>query len=438
MAAPYGSLSRRFPGTLTVGRGFIDPSRSRAAAGDTRDARTRTVTELTRSVKALLEGNIGRVWVEGEVTNLTRHRSGHLYFTLKDAGAALSCVMWRSAAGHLGFTPEEGAKVLCKGNISVYEPQGRYQLVADSMQPVGAGDDKRRLEELTARLRAEGLFSPERKQPLPAFPQTLGIVTSQTGAAVRDIIRIARRRMPGLRIILSPCAVQGAQAPEEIVRALARLDMSGLCDVIIVGRGGGSAEDLAAFNDERVVRAVFAARTPVVSAVGHEVDTTLTDFAADWRSATPSEAAEQAVPDAEELVAHLGLLARRAGAALRRHAKRGRERLSACAQAPVFRRPERLVQTARQRLDLATEALSRAIGRLPESARRRWELCAARLEAMSPLSVLGRGYSVTRAGTKGVVRNAEAVTMGDRLETRLARGRLVSTVTEIHTEERTD
>lgn len=417
-----------------MARGFRDATRLAAASASTseRDPRTRTVSELTQTVKALLEGNVGRVWVEGELSNVTLHRSGHIYFTLKDARASLSCVMWRSGASRLSFRPKDGETVLCKGALSVYEPQGRYQLVADSMQGVGSGDQKQQLDLLIEKLRAEGLFESERKRPLPAFPTALGVVTSPTGAAIRDIVRIARRRMPGLRIYLAPCKVQGDDAPADIVRALDMLDRSGLCDVIICGRGGGSAEDLAAFNDETVARAVAACKTPVISAVGHEVDVAVTDLAADWRSATPSEAAEVVVPEASELLAYLeGLQARMRGA-LERRLRSSQERLLALTRCAVLRYPLRMLQTPMQRLDLLQDRLFRAVRDIPERKRQRLALAAARLEALSPLAVLARGFSITSVKERGVVRCAKDVTIGDMLQTRVAHGWIDSTVVHVH------
>ncbi|MFW5856986.1 MAG: exodeoxyribonuclease VII large subunit, partial [Planctomycetota bacterium] len=310
---------------------FFAPRRERASRGLFRQAVERTgepddadgedgplsVTAVTQTVKRLLEGRVGRVWVEGEVSNLSRPRSGHLYFTLKDPHAAIGCVMWRSAAGRLAHAPADGELVRVRGQVTVYEPQGRYQIVCDSLRPAGRGALQAQLEALVARLREEGLFDPDRKQPLPAHPRTVGLVTSPTGAAVRDMIRVLRRRLPGVRILLSPTPVQGAAATDALVAALQRLDASGLADVILLGRGGGSLEDLWCFNEEAVVRAVAACRTPVVSAVGHETDVAITDLAADMRAATPSEAAEAAVPAAADLAVTLRTTAARLGRAPR-------------------------------------------------------------------------------------------------------------------------
>lgn len=396
--------------------------------GDER--RPLSVSALTRSIKTLLEGGLGRVAVEGEIANLKRAASGHLYFSLKDEYAALDVVMWRSAAAKLRFEPRDGERAEARGEITVYEPRGRYQLAASSLAPVGKGDLRRRFEELVEKLRAEGLFAPEHKKPLPEAPGTVGVVTSPAGAAVRDIIKILRRRMPGVRIVLSPCAVQGAAAAEEIAAALGRLDAWGGCDAIIVGRGGGSQEDLQAFNEEVVARAVFAAKTPVVSAVGHEVDITICDLVADYRAATPSEAAEAVVPDRAEYGRRVAALRRALARALLGRAREAELRVRALARSQAFARPLDLVRLRQQRLDEACARLRRASGEVAERRGGAVTAAAARLEALSPLGVLARGYSVTLdAATGRALKDAAGVRTGDEIRTRLGRGELRSTVT---------
>jgi exodeoxyribonuclease VII large subunit len=475
-------------------RGFRDPRREQtnlfaralgqaepapAAAGEEPAAAERpaTVSEITREVKELLEGRVGRVWVEGEVSNLSRPRSGHLYFTLKDEHAAIGCVMWRSSARRLRTEVADGLRVSVRGAVSVYEPQGRYQIVCDSLRPFGVGELQRRYEELVARLEAEELFAAVHKQPLPAYPRTVGLVTSPTGAAVRDMIRILRRRLPGVRIILSPCRVQGEAATPEIVAALQRLDRSGLADLILIGRGGGSLEDLWCFNEEAVARAVFACRTPIVSAVGHETDLTICDLVADLRAATPSEAAEAAVPAAEAVRADLAARARRLRQALRGRLEVARLRVRELAGRPVLRDPRGPLLLRMRHVDETTERLARSAGgalrraglELRHAARRlsaRYPLAllrrkrerlgaaalglrrglaanlrrraaalaaaAGRLEALSPLAVLGRGYSLTwDAAKRTLVRSVRDVRMGATLETRLRDGVVRSTVTGV-------
>ncbi|MFH0910240.1 MAG: exodeoxyribonuclease VII large subunit [Planctomycetota bacterium] len=393
------------------------------------------MSELTRAIKTLLESNLGRVWVEGEVSNLSTPRSGHVYFTLKDEHAAVACVLWRSSASRLRTPLRDGLRVVVRGSIAVYEPQGRYQIVCESVQPLGRGELQRRFEELVERLRAEGLFDPAHKKPLPEFPLAVGVVTSPTGAAVRDILRILRRRMPGVGIVLSPCKVQGEGAAGEVAAALQRLDASGLCEVIILGRGGGSIEDLWAFNEERVARAIFACRTPVISAVGHETDLTIADLVADRRAATPSEAAETAVPEAEELRSLLQDLAVRLNHGLRGKLREMRLRMGHLCSRPVLRDPLTLVGLKAQRLDETFERLRSACKNLLEKSETRLSLMAARLHPLSPLAVMTRGYSLTwDVAKRRLVRSANEITMGAELETRLRQGRIRSRVTAIHPE----
>lgn len=408
-------------------RGLTD--RSRASV----DGDALSVTALTRKIKTLLEGGIGRVSVEGEISNITRASSGHIYLSLKDEHALISAVMWRSSAGRLGFEPVEGDKVIARGEISVYEPRGNYQLVISTMNPAGQGDLQRRFEELVAKLGEEGLFLSEHKKPLPSAPATVGVVTSATGAAFRDIIKVMQRRAPGVRIVLSPCLVQGKTAAQDIVRALARLERFGECDVIILGRGGGSLEDLWAFNEEPVARAIFAASTPVISAVGHEIDTSIADLVADFRAATPSEAAEAVVPDLSELSRRVMRLERALASALSGRLREGRIRLSALARSPVVRRPIDMIRRRQQQLDEMQESMSRAITSRADHIRNRLALAAARLEALSPLGVLARGYSLTMADGK-VITDAGAVKADDTLTTRVARGSIRSIVVDTEVE----
>jgi len=401
----------------------------RPGAGEGDGGEVFTVSSLTRRIRALLASAFSRVAVEGEIGRLTVAGSGHVYFTLKDEGAVLEVVMWRSTVGRRSFPFAEGAKVVARGEIAVYEPRGRYQLVADSVRAVGEGDLYRRFEELKRRLQAEGLFDAAHKVSLPAWPRCVGIVTSPQGAALRDMLRILRRRCPGLRIVLAPCLVQGEGAAAEIATAIARLDRWGGCDVIIAGRGGGSLEDLWAFNEELVARAIFACRTPIVSAVGHETDFTIADLVADMRAATPSEAAERVAPDIGATRQRLQRLHRLLDQAVRSLLSRGKMRLRVLASSSVLRRPGEMIGMRQQRLDDATAGLARAIRRCAEAAQTRRNLAAARLEALSPLAVLRRGYSITRLAASGrILRQASEVICGDQLITRLAEGEIISTV----------
>jgi exodeoxyribonuclease VII large subunit len=423
--------------------GAPTPERRAAARPGEKD-RPLTVEALVRAAGMLLEQHIGTVWIEGEISGLRVHGSGHLYFTFKDAGAQVPAVMWRSTAQRLRFRPEEGKRYLVRGRPQVYAEQGKLQLYVDALEPAGLGAAALALEQLRQRLAAEGLFDPARKRALPRLPRRIGVVTSPTGAAVRDILRAIERRFP-TPVLISPARVQGDGAAGDIVWALARLARQPGIDVIIVGRGGGSSEDLSAFNDEQVVRAIARAPVPVVSAVGHEVDVTLSDLAADLRAATPTAAGELCVPERALLRDGLGevqgRLARAARVALERR-RREVERLEArLAQQDPRRRLARdrqrldeLVVRAekamRARLVAARRLVERLDGpRLEQAVRARVTAgrhalgaAAARLDALSPLAVLERGFAVARTPDGHVVRDAAEVAPGDELEVRLARG----------------
>jgi len=435
-----------------------------------------SVAQLTRRIRTLLEIQIGAVWVEGEIGTLRPNRSGHVYFTLKDEQAALSCVLFRSAAARLGMELREGMKVRAFGEISVYEAQGKYQLVVSRMMEQGLGALQARFEELKRRLDAEGLFSAERKRALPRFPQTIGVVTSPTGAALRDILHVLGRRAPWVRVIVAPTAVQGDGAAEQIAKALALLTSGGAVpvpDVIIAGRGGGGMEDLWAFNEEVVARAIVACPVPVVSAVGHEIDFTIADFAADLRAPTPSAAAELVVPDGAELrrrldesaagmrrmlvrrIAMAGrLLAQRSAASLRRapvNALRQAElRLDAAGGALFHALVSRLADhgsrldeaghsLVSRRPDVAIERVSAQVARLGsragfllssalDRATHRCERAGVLLQSLSPTAVLQRGFSLTLGPDGKALRAADDVRPGDRITTRLATGSLTSRV----------
>lgn len=390
-----GDASRRAGTDSAPGAsGAFDPSGT--GAGRKRsEEKPLSVGQLTRRIKSLLEGQFPAVTVEGEIGTLSRPPSGHLYLTLKDNDAALDAVVWRSAVGRLGFTPREGDKVVARGELTVYEPRGRYQMTIQSLRPAGEGDQLAALRELVARLRAEGLFEAARKRELPAMPGRIALVTSPGGAAVRDIIKVAHKRWPGVELIVCPCLVQGRDAPASIVRALAAAQATE-SSLVILGRGGGSAEDLAAFNDEAVARAVASCVLPVISAVGHEVDVSICDLVADARAATPSEAAEMAVPDVETLRARVRRLQGQMARALSGPLRQARLRLASVARSPALRRPLDLIRTRRQSLDELAGSLTAAGERLLERKKRALELVAAKLHSRSPLGVLGRGYSVTR------------------------------------------
>ena len=408
------------------------------AAASLAASRIWTVTELTARIRHRLESDarLQQVWVRGEINSCKRHSSGHLYFTLQDEGASLRCVMFRSAARHLPFLPEDGMAVVAAGRIGVYEPGGVYQLYVETLEPDGLGALYLALEQRKRRLQQEGLFDPARKRPLPRLPRCIGVVTSADGAALRDIIRVATRRNPRVRLVVAPVPVQGEGAAEAIAAAIRRFDRWGQADVLIVGRGGGAREDLWAFNEEVVVRAVAAASVPVISAVGHEVDVTLCDLAADVRAPTPSAAAELAVPEWAPLVERVQELHQRLAAATRARLREARHHLARLAASRGLQHPRDRLERQRQRVQDLHRELARQ-GRLHLAReRQRLEAAAGRLQALSPLAVLARGYSITRDAAGRIVRDAAAVTPGDPIEVLLARGRLQARVERVEGEER--
>ena len=391
-----------------------------------------TVSQLNTHVKMLLEADpfLNRIAVRGELSNYKIYPSGHHYFTLKDAESSLKCVMFKSAAVKLRFRPESGMMVTVSGRVSVYPRDGAYQLYANSMMPEGAGDLQMAFEQLKAKLSAEGLFDPAYKKPLPAFPKKVAVITSGAGAAVHDIIRVMGRRWPMTEIVLLPVRVQGVEAPPEIVGAIRYANRYRVADLIITGRGGGSLEDLWAFNDERVARAIFESEIPVISAVGHEPDVTISDYVADRRAATPSNAAELAVPDQMEIREALQSRDIRMAQALRKKLELLSRRLEELAKRPALTDPEVYLGAKRMALDHARERLGSAGDRLLAEKRKNQVALAAKLDALSPLKVLGRGYSIAQRDGKAI-RRAEDVGVGDAIEVKLAEGSLGCVVQEV-------
>lgn len=460
-----------------------------------------TISQLTRRVKGLLETDIGAVWIAGEISNWKVAASGHAYFTLKDAGSQIDAVMFKGSLNKLKFAPQGGLDVIAHGRVTVYEARGNYQIVLDDMQPKGLGALQMAFERLKKKLEAEGLFDPEHKKPLPVLPRRIGIVTSPTGAAIRDMLNVLGRRFANVHVILYPTKVQGDGAADEIVRGIRALDSYGV-DVMIVGRGGGSLEDLWAFNEEPVVRAVFEARTPIISAVGHEIDFTLCDFVADLRAPTPSAAAELVIQEQEALAQQIQLLRRRLAKALTQRMERARHRLHLARGSYYFKRPDELVRQRRMHFDdlymrlgdhlhgqvgetrqrvaraaralqllspvvqlhRAQERLARLRQRLvvegrrqhsglrerTRQARRRLVVVApglverghaqvaplaGRLHALSPLAILSRGYALAwQEKDKTLVRNAEALRVGDGLLLRFGTGAARATVNSVELE----
>ncbi|MGI5987702.1 MAG: exodeoxyribonuclease VII large subunit [Dysosmobacter sp.] len=398
------------------------------------------VAEVNQLVKHLLDGEpmLSSICVRGELSNYKMYPSGHHYFTLKDAEGALRCVMFKGAASKLRFRPENGMAVVASGRITVFPRDGAYQLYCNTLSPLGAGDLAVAFEQLKAKLQAEGLFDPAHKKPLPAYPQRIAVVTSAAGAAVHDMIRILRRRYPLAKVILLPVRVQGAEAPPEIAGAIRYADRWHIGDVIITGRGGGSMEDLWAFNDERVARAIYDCQTPIISAVGHEPDVTISDFVADARASTPSNAAEIAVPDRMDLTRQLRDMQVRLEQSQIARLESLRRRLETLADKRCLRDHGAYIQDQRmalvhlqQRLgDLASAQLGRK--------RQRFSALAASLDALSPLAVLGRGYAVARNEQGTILKSWQDVTAGETVRVTLGEGGFSARVLEPYGKEQDD
>jgi len=392
-----------------------------------------SVWELTVQIKDLLETSFPTVWVAGEISNFARPQSGHCYLTLKDERAQLRAAMWRSTAVRVRFDLHDGLEVICRGHVEVYAPRGNYQLIIEHIEPRGIGALELALRQLRERLGREGLFEAARKRPLPPFVRRIAVVTSPTGAAIHDFLQVLARRWRGADVLLLPTRVQGEGAAAEIAAAIETANRLALpIDCLVVTRGGGSLEDLWAFNEEVVVRAIFASRIPVISAVGHEIDVTLSDLVADVRALTPSEAAELVAPAAEELAARLHQLQKRLLAAMRGRMGAVRSRLDGLAGHQAFRRPFQLVHDLARRLDELEMRSARAIRQQIKLARQRAASLAARLESLNPLAVLARGYSLTQRAADGrVIRNAAELSPGEQTRTRFARGQALSRVERI-------
>lgn len=384
-----------------------------------------TVSQLTGQIRRLIESDpsLRDIWVEGEVSNFSRASSGHCYFTVKDLGAEIGCVMWRGAASKRGRLPSDGDLVLAHGYVGIYEARGRYQLYVDRLLPAGVGDLYRQFELLKSRLEAEGLFAPERKRPLPRFPRRIGVVTSPSAAALRDIVSVVSRRYPLTTLILSSTPVQGEGAPPQIVAALQTLDALGDIDVIIVARGGGSLEELWPFNDERVARAIAGAATPVICGVGHETDFSLADFAADVRAPTPSAAAEMAVPDRTLLRARSAELAASNAALFRSSIDARRRRLDELGRILGFTSPATRLTESRQRVDDLMTRSESALGHSFRLRRERLTGIMRQLAGLSPTNTLERGYAIVRhRGHADVIRSVSQIESGDGLEIQVSDG----------------
>jgi exodeoxyribonuclease VII large subunit len=392
-----------------------------------------SVAELTAQIKDRLETSFESVWVAGEVSNLSRPHSGHCYLTLKDDQAQLRAAVWRNTLNRLRFDLDDGLEIVCRGRIDVYAPRGTYQLIIESIEPKGIGALELALRQLRDKLAREGLFDAARKRPLPAFARRIAVVTSPSGAAIRDFLQVLARRWRGADVIVVPTRVQGEGAAAEIAAAIAAANRLPLAiDCLVVTRGGGSLEDLWAFNEEAVVRAIHASRIPVISAIGHEIDVTLSDLVADVRALTPSEAAELVAPAAEDIMARFRQTEKRMSAALRWRLSAARLRLDAVAAHRVFRLPRARIEELTLRLDELDARAARALGQRLLMARTRVQQQAGRLDALSPLGVLGRGYSLTQRADNGrIVRDAAELAPGDGIVTRFGRGRATSRVDKV-------
>lgn len=393
---------------------------------------TLTVEQLNTYIRDYLAGAplLGHVAVRGELSNVRVYGgSGHIYFTLKDEKSAIPATMF-GGAGKLAFQPENGMKVLCVGRVSVFVRDGQYRLYAESIEPDGVGALAAAFEQLKRKLEAEGLFDPAHKKPIPKIPFRVGVITAENGAAVRDIINVTQRRFPPAQILLAPATVQGPTAPAELIRALHLLD-GGLCDVILIGRGGGSMEDLWCFNDERLAREIFACRTPVISAVGHETDFTICDFVADLRAPTPSAAAELAVPDVRELLRKFDNLQNRLSSLVGTRLQLLSQRLQALASRPVLASPQAYLDDKRMELAQTEERLHRAMDLFLERRSQQLHVLEEKVRTLNPLAVLERGYAVVYDEAGGILRDASALAPGDRFTVRLAEGSMTGRKEEL-------
>ena len=399
-----------------------------------------SVTQLNEYIKSRMDSDdlLNQVAVKGEISNYKLYPSGHHYFTLKDESGALRCVMFKGNAMRLRFRPENGMKIIAMGKVSVFPRDGAYQLYCTAMAMDGIGDLYAAFEQLKQKLAAQGLFDPGHKKPLPRYPGTIGIITSSAGAAVHDMLRILRKRYPLSKVRLLPVRVQGVEAPGEIAAAIGYANHYKLADLLIVGRGGGSIEDLWAFNDERVAYAIYHSEIPVISAVGHEPDVTISDFVADLRAATPSNAAELAVPDQDALRQNLDSMQTAMGSALNRQLKAARQHLSVLAQSPALRSPTGYMEQKKKDLELLTNRMVSAQNHTITRSNARYIAAVSKLDAMSPLKVLTRGYSMAQTEQGEVLRSVSQVELGQRIQVSLSDGKLSATVMhkeEVHEQE---
>lgn len=390
-----------------------------------------SVTQINEYIQRKMDGDplLTSVAVRGEISNYKLYPSGHHYFTIKDDGGALKCVMFKGNAFRLLFRPENGMKVIAMGRISVFPRDGAYQLYCTAMSVDGIGDLHVAFEQLKSKLSAQGLFDPTHKKSIPAYPRTIGIITSSAGAAVHDMLRILRKRYPLCRVLLFPVRVQGVEAPPEIVGAIRYANRFQLADLLIVGRGGGSIEDLWAFNDERVAYAIYESEIPVISAVGHEPDVTISDYVADLRAATPSNGAELAVPDQDALRQMLDSMYQSMASSLNRQLKGARQHLNVLSSSPALLSPTAYIDRKRKDLEIISHRLSGVQSRVLDRETQRFVSLTAKLDAMSPLKVLSRGYAIAQAEDNTTLRSTEQIKIGDNIRISFNDGKISATVT---------
>ena len=392
-----------------------------------------TVSDVNRIIKQMIEtrAEFFNIQLRGEVSNFRKYASGHCYFTLKDKNSVIKAVMFRGRASELKFSPKDGDQVLAIGRIGVYERDGIYQLYVDIMIASGAGDLMVAYEKLKQKLEQEGLFSSARKREIPAQPQKIGIITSQSGAAIHDIITVSKRRSPGVKLVFFPVKVQGEDAGLEIVKAINFMNKHKLADVLIVGRGGGSIEDLWAFNEERVVRAIASSEIPVVTAIGHETDFTLADFAADRRAATPSQAAEIVVPNVWELIRHLEQLNQRNIRAVTALVERNESKILEISNSLVLKEPDRWFADKKIAVDNCLNRIFLSMNRIQQEFEHKYALLVTRLDASSPLNIMSRGYSIARKADGTIIKTIDAINIGESIETVTKDGFILSAVTDV-------
>lgn len=388
-----------------------------------------TISELNSAVRSLIEAQFGQIWLTGELSNLACPSSGHLYFSLKDQRAQVRCALFRSSARHLTFTPENGQQVLLRAQVSLYEPRGDYQLIVSSMELAGDGALQQAFEQSKKRLAAEGLFDPELKQAIPPLPQRIGVITSPTGAAIRDILAVLQRRFASIPVVIYPSLVQGERAADQLVSALETANQRAECDVLIVARGGGSLEDLWPFNEERVARAIAASTIPIISGVGHEVDTTIADFVADRRAATPSAAAECAVPDQQDWLQRYQHYTQQLQRCLQHQLDQLKWRFQHAKQR--LKHPEQRLAEYRQALDYAEQRLKTAMTHLLAKKQQQLQRYTGALHALSPLNVLQRGYAVVNKDQQ-IVKHVSEMAVNDKVQVCLQDGSLDCEVIKIH------